>query len=358
VRGPGLLPHPVLWGIVVVLALTGCVSVRPFSDVRHAVPAERFLEVDGRLVHVEQAGQGEPVLLIHGFGASTYSWRKVIPGLSASHRVVALDLNGFGYTERPRDPAGYSREGQERLILGVLDALGIASAHVVGHSYGGALTLFLASRHPGRVRSMVLVDSAAPSYPEDRRTRAAGLRPVNWLFVRGLAVREGAVRKALERSVHDDSLVNPQLVAAYRERLRIEGLANAFYGLTAPSRSSRGPEPVDLGSIDVPALVLWGEEDQLIAVAAGRRMASRLPRAELAVLPETGHMPMEERPEDFLRIVGEFLARQSRGMSVALRVSRTRRSGALRICGRSDPGPRPGEARRWASPLRRSPAVP
>src|SRR5206468_1124100 len=103
--------------------------------------------------------------------ASTYSWRKVIPALSASHWVIAIDLNGFGYTERPKDPASYTREGQAALILAVMDALGIDRAHVVGHSYGGGLSLFLASTHPERFRTLILVDSSAPTYPDDRRSR-------------------------------------------------------------------------------------------------------------------------------------------------------------------------------------------
>src|SRR6476661_2133038 len=129
--------------LVLVLALPGCVALRSFAEIRRSLPADRFVRVGEQLVHVEQAGQGEPVVLLHGFGASTYSWRKVIPALSASHRAVAIDLNGFGYTERPKDLAAYTREGQAALVLGVLDALGIDRAHFVGHSYGGGLSLYL-----------------------------------------------------------------------------------------------------------------------------------------------------------------------------------------------------------------------
>src|SRR5882724_11671313 len=133
---------------IVLTVLTGCTSYRSFAEVRREVPQSQFVPVGGQLVHVEQAGQGEPVVLLHGFGASTYSWRKVIPALSASHRVVAIDLNGFGYTERPKERAAYTREGQVALVLGVMDALGIDRAHIAGHSYGGGLSLYLATIHP------------------------------------------------------------------------------------------------------------------------------------------------------------------------------------------------------------------
>ena len=310
-----MLPRMRLLSILVLaalaLALAGCVSLRPFAQIRKELSASQLLEIGGQLVHVEQAGEGEPVLLIHGFGASTYSWRKVMPGLAKSYRVLAIDLNGFGYTQRPRSAESYTREGQARLILGVLDKLGIRSAHFVGHSYGGAITLWTASRHPERVRSMILVDSAAPTYPEDRRSRLASLRPVSSLFVRSLALRPRMVRRSLRASLYDDSLVTPELVSAYLDRLRIEGITDAFYGLTAPSRSK--PETVDLTKIDIPALLVWGEEDTLVRVEDGRAEAARMPRARFVALEKTGHMPMEERPEELLRLMLEFLGNQPAG---------------------------------------------
>src|SRR4030095_16933166 len=103
--------------LLLVLFLSACVSLRSFSEVRREVPEDRFVRIDGHLVHFEQAGSGEPVVLIHGFGASAYSWRQVMPVLAESYRVVAVDLNGFGYTQRPKSPASYTREGQEKLVL-------------------------------------------------------------------------------------------------------------------------------------------------------------------------------------------------------------------------------------------------
>lgn len=288
--------------------LSGCFSLRPFSEIRKEVSEDRFVRVGDQLVHIERTGEGEPVVLLHGFGASTWAWRKVLPGLAKEFEVIAIDLNGFGYTQRPRGRESYTREGQAQLVLGVMDALGIEKAHFVGHSYGGAITLWTASRHRDRVRSMVLVDSAAPTYPEDRRSGLAAFRTLSILFVRGVALRPGGIRRALAKSVYDDSIVTPELVQGYLDRLRIEGLGDAYYGLTAPSRSR--PETVDLRTIDVPALVIWGEEDELISVHSGRRASSLLPRSTFAVLEKTGHLPMEERPEELLALMLPFLERQ------------------------------------------------
>jgi pimeloyl-ACP methyl ester carboxylesterase len=288
-----------------VLLLFGCVSLRSFSEVRREVPEDRFVRIDGHLVHFEQAGSGEPVVLIHGFGASTYSWRRVMPVLAESYRVVAVDLNGFGYTQRPKSRESYTREGQEKLVLGVMDALGIDRASVFGHSYGGGLALFMASRHPERFRSMVLVDSSAPTYADDRRSWTAAFRPLSSLFVRSFALRRSMIRRALLHSYYDDSKVTPELVQAYFDRVRIEGVADAYYGLTAPTRTAAGR--VDLARIEVPTLIVWGAHDELVSPASGRRSAEQLHDAAFVLLGESGHLPMEEQPEEFLRAVLPFL---------------------------------------------------
>jgi pimeloyl-ACP methyl ester carboxylesterase len=290
----------------VLLPVLGCASVRPFSEIRRLVPEDRFLRLGDQLVHVEQAGQGEPVILLHGFGASTYAWRKVMPGLAASFRAIAIDFNGFGYTQRPTDFESYTREGQADLVLRVMDKLGIQKAHIAGHSYGGGITIWLASRHPERFLSMVLVDSSAPTYSNDRRSRLAGLRPVAALALRAL-LRPGSVRRSLIHSFCDDSLVTAEIVQEYYDRLRIEGAVDAFVGLTGPVRTP--PEAVHLETIQVPALVVWGSDDKLISVDAGRRAAGQMPHAEFVVLERTGHIPMEERPAELLQVMLPFLER-------------------------------------------------
>jgi pimeloyl-ACP methyl ester carboxylesterase len=296
-----------LFVLLAVAFLAGCASLRSFDDLRREITQERFLQIGDQLVHVEQTGSGEPVVLLHGFGGSVYSWRKIVPALAQSHRVVAIDLNGFGYTQRPSHPESYTRAGQGRLVLAVMNSLGIERAHVVGHSYGGGLVLYLAFCHPERFRTLVLVDSSAPTYSDDRRSRAASLRWLSGLYVRTIALRPGTVRRSLLRSYYDDSQVTPELVQAYFDRLRIQGVAEAYYGLTAPSRTPG--ERVDLTKIDVPTLVVWGAQDEVVSLATGRRATAKIPRSELVVIAECGHLPMEEKPEELLRAVLPFLDR-------------------------------------------------
>lgn len=295
--------------VALAVLTVGCVSLAPFTSVQAKVGDAAFVNVAGQRVHVEQAGEGEPVVLLHGFGGSTHLWRQVIPRLAVRHRVVAIDLNGFGWTERPRAREAYTIEGQAALVRGVLDALGIERAHLVGHSYGGGLAIWLAARHPERVRSLSLVASTLPTYSTARRRSWAASRPLVALFVRTRALREGFVRGGLERAVADPAVVTDELVRAYLARLRVEGATRAFQGLTAPANGSR-PE-VRLEELRVPTLGVWGEQDRLLTIEDGARGLARIPGSRFVRLAGVGHLPMEEAPELLAATLEEFLAAQT-----------------------------------------------
>lgn len=284
------------------LRTLGCVSLTPFSAVERQVPAERLLSVGGQRVHVEQAGEGPPVVLLHGFGGSTYSWRRVVPGLAAEYRVVAVDLNGFGWTERPMDQRAYDAAGQLALVLGVLDALGLERPAVVGHSWGGGLGLRLASAHPQRVSSLVVVAGSVPSGEAQRRPG----KLQRWLSRAGLRtvlLRRGMIRRGLHRSVRDPEVVTEDLVTAYLSRLRVEGADRALAGL---DRAAGGPV-VALEYLDLPVLLVWGSDDQVVPPRVGERLEHAIPGARRVVLDRCGHLPMEEDPEAFLSAVLLFL---------------------------------------------------
>jgi len=152
---------------------------------------------------------------------------------------------------------------------------------------------------------MVLTDSSAPTYSYDRRSRVASVKPLTALFLRSVVLRPSTVRRSLLNSFHDPSLVTPELVQAYFDRIRVEGAIDAYYGLTVPVR---GPiDKVDLAKIEVPALVVWGADDQVILPEDGRRGTSVLPHGRFVVIPDSGHIPIEEKPAEWLRIVMPFL---------------------------------------------------
>lgn len=285
-------------------------STVPFEKVRQTLPAEKFVEVRGRHVYVEQAGQGEPVLLLHGFCCSSFSWREVLPGLARRHRVVAPDLPGFGYTERPCKPEAYRFAGLAHTVLGLLDRLELSAAHFVGHSYGGALAMWIAERYPERVRTLTLVATATPELTAEQRQLWARFRSLNYLLLHTSLLSRSAVRKALEQSYHDRSRVTDELVDAYRERLLVEGVEDAYYGFLAPVEDP--PPPVDLQAIRMPVLVLWGDHDRIIPAERAIPYVKRFPHSRMVVFDRCGHVPMEERPGAFLHELLLFLSRHRR----------------------------------------------
>ena len=280
---------------------------RPFADVCASLPPERFVSVRGQRVHVVQQGRGEPLVLVHGFGCSSHSWRQTIPLLARRYRVIAPDLNGFGWTERPRDASAYTFEGQSRMLLGVLEALGVERFHLAGHSYGGGLALWMAAQHPQRIRTLTLVSSVLPDYGDKQRQPWARFRGLNWLIVHFFVLSRGAVRKALGCCYDDPALVTEELVDEYRDRLLVEGVEDAYYGLMAPTEATS--REVDLSSIRVPTLVLWGDRDRLIPHERAAPYFAPLSHAEMAIIERCGHSPMEEHPaESAARMMG-FLDR-------------------------------------------------
>lgn len=297
--------------VAAALLAGGCVTLRPYAEVAAALPPESLLTVDGTRVHVDARGDGFPLLLLHGFGASTLLWEPVLPELARARRAVAIDLHGFGWTERPRDPAAYTLEGQERMVLGVADRLGFERFDLAGHSYGGAIALFIASRHPERVRSLVLVDNAMPEYAALRRSKKYAHRGIARMFVRTVGLRSARVRYGLEESYADDRKVSDALVRDYLARLRVEGVEDAFYGLTAPN--GEAPVELDLRTIRQPTLVVWGEDDALIPVDDARASAARLPDGRFVALPACGHLPTSECPGEFLAAVMPFLLETGSG---------------------------------------------
>lgn len=300
------MSRPLLRFALALLLAGGCVSLRPFAEIVATVPADEWVEVDGRRAHVVIRGSGFPLLLLHGFGASTLLWEEVTPGLARHRQTVAIDLHGFGWTERPRQTEAYTLAGQERLVLAVADRLGFAEFDLAGHSYGGAIALFLAARHPERVRSLLLVDNALPSYGVLRRSWLYASRGVSRLFVRTLGLRKGRIERGLRASYADESKVTDAQIRAYLDRLRVEGVEDAFYGLSAPIDSP--PDEVDLTTIRQPTLVVWGAEDRLITPEEARRDAKKLPDSCFVELPSCGHMPMAECPAEFLAAVEPFFA--------------------------------------------------
>jgi len=300
--GPFLVPLP---------PLENTVPPQELAD-----PDSHFVQVDDLQVHCKASGEGQPaLLLLHGFGASVFSWREVLEPLAEQHTVVAFDRPAFGLTERPmpgewegRSP--YSPEAQVDLTVALMDELGLERAVLVGNSAGGMIAVLTALRNPGRVEALVLVDAAiysgggAPGWIRPL-LRTPQMRHLGPLLARSIATQgDDFIRSAW----HDPNRITPEVLAGYREPLRAKNWDRALWQLTV---SSGAPDLAGrLGEVTMPVLVITGDDDRIVPAEQSVRLAEELPQAELAVIPDCGHLPQEECPELFLQAVRDFLASQ------------------------------------------------
>jgi pimeloyl-ACP methyl ester carboxylesterase len=303
--------------IVIVLVVPLLVPI-PAED---TVPPEkladadsRFIVVNGIKVHYKMAGQGEPAfLLMHGFAASVFSWREVMQPFAQHGLVVAYDRPAFGLTARPMPGEWtgtnpYSLDAQVELAIGMMDALGMPRAILVGNSAGGTVAALTALRHPTRVRALILVDPAifvggsAPWYqplmttPQGRRIGQLMARQIkNW----GIEFAKSAW--------HDPAKITPEIWEGYTKPLRAENWDRALWEFTAASRPAEVRQ--HLAELTLPTLVITGDDDRIVPTEQSVRLARALPNAHLVVIPNCGHIPHEECPDAFMQAVNDFLKR-------------------------------------------------
>ena len=265
----------------------------------------RLIEIGGRKVYCLSAGQGPPVFLLHGLGASSYSWRHVWPELAKSHCVHSIDWPGCGRSDKPMD-FDYSPDGYTRTLLALMDRLEARQAHLVGNSMGGVVSLFTALRHPERIASLTLVGT--PTYPE---SRPGDLWALRWPVVGRLlewSLGAWTVRWAARQTFIDRSVITAELVREYSAALRSPGGRRAVAGFIRNAIPADSQALIDsYPTMAHRTLILWGEKDCLVKRPSVERLASELPHSRLVMLAGCGHAPQEERPEDFNRALLEFL---------------------------------------------------
>lgn len=275
----------------------------------------KWVEVDGLRIHYLQAGEsGSPVMLLHGGGtdSAALSWKEAIPALAASHRVYAPDWPGFGDSDKPDIP--YSMETFINCLGGLMDALGLTRASLVGISLGGGVALGYTLRSPERVDRLVLVDSYGL---QDK----APFPLLSYLFVRMPFVNEltwalmassrEMVRWTLRQMFHDPSRVSEELVDEAYQLMRQPGVGRAWRSLQRSEITPRGVRTVyldRLGEITAPTLILHGAQDVLVPVACAKEAHARIKGSVFHLVEGSGHWLPREKPEEFNRLVAEFLS--------------------------------------------------
>jgi pimeloyl-ACP methyl ester carboxylesterase len=227
---------------------------------------------------------------LHGFASSVEIWGNLIPGLAREHRVIAPDLKGFGWTDRP--DGDYSPRAQAEMVWALLDHLGLEEVALVGHSWGASVALAMALSAPERTTRIAVYDGWI--YEEQlsflfRWSRVNGVG--EWLF---RFYDEAWARNHLAVGFHDLRQVRPEFVRSLQSRMARPGARAAalatMRGMHFVEQQNRYP------SLGIPALVLWGQEDSISEPALGHRLANDL-SGELLFFPRCGHFPMIEATE-------------------------------------------------------------
>nr|WP_296064504.1 alpha/beta fold hydrolase [uncultured Actinoplanes sp.] len=251
-----------------------------------------------------EAGNGSPVVLIHGSGpgVTAYAnWRLVLPALADRFHVLAPDMAGFGFSERP-EKGDYGVDLWTDQVVGFMDALNLDRAHVVGNSFGGAIALRLAARHPERVGKLVLMGSMGIDFPITE-----GLDKV-W----GYEPSFENMRGVLDVFAYDRALV-PDELAEVRYRASMQPGFQESFAAMFPAPRQRWVEAMMTSDEEIKALphktlIVHGREDQVIPVDNSLRLMRLLENGDLHVFSHCGHWVQIERSADFNRLVGDFLA--------------------------------------------------
>jgi pimeloyl-ACP methyl ester carboxylesterase len=250
-------------------------------------------------------------VFLHGLGATKLSWLPLLPALAERHRVVVPDLPGHGESDKPR--ASYTPTFYAGVVRRLLDALDEPEAVLVGNSMGGRVALEVAARAPRRVRGLVLLDPAVAGLPFPYYTRLLRLLPVE-AGALPLPMRRRLVMMGIRQLFAEpDRLPANGYLAGADEFIRIYRSGRARVALLSSMRGLMTDRAdafwEKVRRIDAPALLLWGDKDRLVPARLGELLARAMPAAELAVLPDVGHVPQFEVPETTIELVRGFLDR-------------------------------------------------
>lgn len=280
---------------------------------RWAPPPSDFIDVHGMVVHVRDEGpRGDPLplLLIHGTSSSLHTWEGWVRALKAQHRVISVDLPGFGLTgpfAGRYTPDDYRGDTYAKFVLDLMDTLDVPRAVIAGNSLGGEIAWRTAAMAPARVAGLVLVDASGPMFTPQSVPLAFTLSRVpllnrlgEWVLPRAL------VTQGLVNVYGDPQKITDDLVDRYYELALRDGNRRALRLRLAQLAPGEGAERI--ATLKVPTLILWGGRDHLIPPEIGRQFELQIAGSQRVVFDALGHVPQEEDPAATVVPVKAFLA--------------------------------------------------
>jgi len=277
------------------------------SSVFHA-DYSHFAEVQGARVHYQEAGDpaAPPMILIHGFATSNLVWSKVLLDLAASgFRVIAPDLLGYGYSDKPRE-LEYTIGRQAEMIVEFMKQIGIERAHLVGSSYGAAVAATIALDRPELVEKLVLVGAVNNNKPTRYLLMRLFGSPIIGDILSPLLVGSRSLLRLRMKRVYDRHawVLDERRVDARHLPLRTRGAHRAIIRTVRRWDAERVSREAHL--LTQPTLILWGDNDKEVPLADGKRLHDAIRGSRLIVFNNCGHLPHEEYPQSFTKLVAEF----------------------------------------------------
>lgn len=255
---------------------------------------QTYLKVAGVNLYCEYIlNDKPPILLIHGFASSTYTFRRIIPFLEKQYSVIAVDLPGFGKSEKSTSFI-YSFQNYAKLMIECIHHFGYSNTHIVAHSMGGQIALHMALMAPEKVNKLVLLCSSGYLKRSKKLLILTSYLPSFDKLVH-YYIRRKDVKYHLRNVFFDHTLINEELIQEFGKPLNEKGFYKALIRLLRHREGDLLPQ--QLQDIHVPTLLIWGEEDRVVPVEIGQRLVSDLPDAQLITYEKTGHLITEERPE-------------------------------------------------------------
>lgn len=276
------------------------------------MPRDNFIQNENQPVRLfcETHGSGAPVILLHGLGATTYTWRSLVPALSLWNELFLLDLKGFGRSPKPRD-GKYSVHNQADIVYKFILDHDLQHVTLVGNSFGGGVALVVAlnliENSPDWLSSLILIDAAAYKQPLPGFIRVMRT-PIVRSILHHFPPAKRQLKSILELAYYDQKKVSESAVEEYSKPLNMPG---GKYAILQTAKQIVPPDIAELArrykNIKVPTLIIWGRHDKIVPLWVAQKLNEDIQNSKLAIIENAGHMPQEETPEEVLPLIEEFL---------------------------------------------------
>ena len=296
--------------VLIVIVLKGAIYADiPIDELKKTYANEhsKFIDIDGMQVHYRDEGKGNPIVLIHGTASSLHTWNSWTEELVKKHRVVRMDLPAFGLTGA-NTTGDYSIKSYTSFLQKFLNKINLEKFYLVGNSLGGNIAWNFTAEYPEKIEKLILVDASGlpTNKPQPWIFKMAKTPIVNSLFL--YITPKIVIKDNMEQVYADDSKITDELITRYHKMALRTGNRRAFIDRAKTDfKLGEKANYNKLKSIITPTLLIWGAKDLWIPLDNGKRMDSILPNSKLVILENSGHVPMEENPEESLIILKEFL---------------------------------------------------